>query len=131
MELKMATELSNIRDTLNSAFKTKKTFDYEYRVNQLKSLQKFLELEEDQIAEALQKDLSKPYVDAHSEVLSASAEIDYVLSHLKAWIKPTETDLPMFLAPGKSEIHYEPLGVVLIIGPFNFPVILTVCFNGF
>ena len=53
------------------------------------------------------------------DVLPLNLEIDHAINNLKSWMKPTFTKLPAIAAPSTSEIKYEPLGVVLIIAPFN------------
>ena len=58
------------------------------------------------------------------DVLPLNLEIDHAINNLKSWMKPTFTKLPAIAAPSTSEIKYEPLGVVLIIAPFNYPIYL-------
>jgi aldehyde dehydrogenase (NAD+) len=53
------------------------------------------------------------------------AEIDHTLKHLPSWIKPEKVATPLANQPATSTIHHDPLGVVLIIGPWNYPVQLV------
>jgi aldehyde dehydrogenase (NAD+) len=53
------------------------------------------------------------------------AESVYARRHLKAWAKPQRVRLPLAVMPGRAWYEYEPLGVVSIIGPWNYPVYLT------
>ena len=59
------------------------------------------------------------------EVLPIELEIDHAINNLKSWMQPVFTKLPAVAAPSTSEIRYEPLGVVLIIAPFNYPIYLA------
>lgn len=59
------------------------------------------------------------------ELLPLSLEADHVMKNLKSWMQPTFTKLPALVAPSTSEILYEPLGVILIIAPFNYPIYLA------
>jgi acyl-CoA reductase-like NAD-dependent aldehyde dehydrogenase len=59
------------------------------------------------------------------EILPLTLETDHVMNNLKSWMRPTFTKLPALVAPSTSEILYEPLGVVLIIAPFNYPIYLA------
>ena len=59
------------------------------------------------------------------EVLPIELEIDHAINNLKFWMQPVFTKLPAVAAPSTSEIRYEPLGVVLIIAPFNYPIYLA------
>ena len=49
-------------------------------------------------------------------------EIDHAICNLKKWIQPVSVDTPVLLGPAKSKIVYEPLGVVCIMGSWNFPL---------
>ncbi len=49
-------------------------------------------------------------------------EIDHAISNLGKWVQPVSVDTPVFMGPGKSSIFYEPLGVVCIMGSWNFPL---------
>ena len=59
------------------------------------------------------------------EVLPIELEIDHAINNLKSWMQPVFTKLPAVAVPSTSEIRYEPLGVVLIIAPFNYPIYLA------
>ena len=52
-------------------------------------------------------------------------ELDYAVKHLRSWAKPKRVKTPLAYFPGSSHIHPAPYGVALIIGPWNFPVQLT------
>ena len=49
-------------------------------------------------------------------------EIDHAISNLHKWLQPVPVDTPVFMGPAKSSIFYEPLGVVCIMGSWNFPL---------
>ena len=49
--------------------------------------------------------------------------IDHTVKHLKKWMKDDVVDTPLIIAPAKSKIMYEPLGVALIMGAWNFPYV--------
>jgi aldehyde dehydrogenase (NAD+) len=52
-------------------------------------------------------------------------EIDYHLKHFEKWMEPESPGESIYTFPSKSRIYRQPLGSVLIIGPWNFPVNLT------
>ncbi len=56
-----------------------------------------------------------------TEVCAVDAEIDLALANLDKWTLEVHCDTPLHLAPAKSQLKYEPLGVVLVIGSWNFP----------
>ena len=59
------------------------------------------------------------------DVLPMLLEIDHAINNLKTWMQPVFTKIPALAAPSTSEIRYEPLGVVLIVAPFNYPIYLA------
>lgn len=56
------------------------------------------------------------------EISIITGEIDHTLSNIKCWASDVKVDTPMFLGPARSKIIYEPLGVVCIMGSWNFPL---------
>jgi aldehyde dehydrogenase (NAD+) len=60
-----------------------------------------------------------------TETGTVLAEIGHTLSHLKAWMRPDKVSTPLSNQPGHSQVVHEPLGVVLIIAPWNYPVNLV------
>jgi aldehyde dehydrogenase (NAD+) len=80
-----------------------------------------------QLLAALEKDLCKPRVEAISvDVECILAEIRFTQKRLRQWMSQKRVPTPIAIQPGVSKIQHEPLGVVLIIGPWNYPVQLTV-----
>ncbi len=108
-------------------FATGKTKDYDFRVSQLQKLSQLIKENEQLILDALYADLRKPAIEAFgSEILGTLSEIKFVLKHLKSWMKPQKVGTPINLFPSSSYIHTEPLGVVLIVAPWNYPFVLTI-----
>ena len=108
-------------------FATGETRDYNFRVLQLKKLAQLITENDQLIFEAVHQDLRKPAIEAFgSEILIVLSEINYVLKHLKSWMKPQNVGTPATLFPSSSCIYAEPLGVVLIVAPWNYPFALTI-----
>jgi len=106
-------------------FMKSQPFSYTYRVQQLKLLKQTIEANKSQLIEALDADLSKPEFEAYlTEVGFVLNELTDTIKHLKKWMKPEKVSTPYFIQPAKSHIHATPLGVCLIISPFNYPVSL-------
>ncbi|WP_155487953.1 aldehyde dehydrogenase family protein, partial [Vibrio harveyi] len=59
------------------------------------------------------------------DVLPTVAQINYTLKRLNKWCKPSRRHSGLLLAPSKVTVEYQPVGVVGIISPWNFPVILS------
>lgn len=97
-----------------------------FRRNCLKNLAAEINKNEDKILSALHKDLGKSKVEAYvSEIQIVLNEIKYTLKHMRKWMKKTPVKTDFINFPAKSYILKEPKGVVLIIGPWNYPFLLT------
>jgi aldehyde dehydrogenase (NAD+) len=93
---------------------------------QLERLKDMLEEREDEFTTALATDLGKSAFEAYTtEIGFTINEIDHALKHLRRWVKPASVGLPVHLRPGSARVHPEPLGAVLIIAPWNYPVQLV------
>lgn len=93
------------------------------RRTQLEALKRLLLENEEAIVEALRADFGKPPTETYgTEIAFTVTEIDHALKHLDDWARPTRVKLPLTLRPGKARIVHEPLGTVLIIAPWNYPV---------
>ncbi|MFN3926420.1 MAG: aldehyde dehydrogenase [Pseudanabaenaceae cyanobacterium] len=103
------------------------TRSLEFRKGQLTKLNQLIRKYQDAILQAVHADLRKPAIEAFgSEVLVTQAEIKYILKHLAKWMQPKKVGTPLNLFPSSSYIYPEPLGVVLIIAPWNYPFALTI-----
>ncbi|GAX35881.1 aldehyde dehydrogenase [Nodularia sp. NIES-3585] len=102
-------------------FQTGKTKEITFRLQQLKILKQAILENEKAIFQALQADLQKPEVESYISEIKVTQEIDYAIKHLKNWHKPKQVAVPWQLFSYSARIHPEPLGVVLIIGAWNYP----------
>ncbi len=108
-------------------FATGKTKNYDFRLAQLKKLLDLIQGNDQLILDAVHADLRKPAIEAYgSEVLVTLSEIKYAIKHLQKWMKPQKVGTPINLFPSSSYIYTEPLGVVLIVAPWNYPFALTI-----
>ncbi|HHT22586.1 MAG TPA: aldehyde dehydrogenase [Bacteroidales bacterium] len=104
-------------------FATHKTKELDFRIENLRKLKSAVLKYEAEISNALWKDLRKSPEEAYlTEISIVLGEIDYHLKNLRRWAKPKRVSMPLKLFPSAGKIHYEPLGVVLIIAPWNYPM---------
>lgn len=125
----ITTELSNIGNIIQNQrefFQTGKTKDVTFRIEQLKTLKQAIIEHEQSIVEALQADLHKPEVETYLTEISVIKEIDYAIKHLQNWTKPQKAAVSWDFFSYSARIYPEPLGVVLIIGPWNYPFNLII-----
>ncbi len=92
-----------------------------WRRLQLKRLADLLAKHEKEILDVLAKDLGKPGTEAFFEVIALKQELKLAQQKLGAWMRPRRVKVPLSLQPGKAKVQLEPLGCVLIIGPWNYP----------
>jgi aldehyde dehydrogenase (NAD+) len=97
-----------------------------WRRHQLGALLRLLTEREDELTAALEDDLGKSRTEAFlSEIAVVRAEAGYALRHLDRWMAPEKIPVPGGLRPGRAWAQARPLGVVLIIGPWNYPLQLV------
>jgi len=104
-------------------FNSGKTRDIAFRKAQLQKLQEMLSDNETEIFEALHMDLGKSAMESYmSEIGFVQSEIRYMLKNIKRFNQPARVRTPLIYPGGSSYIYNDPLGVVLIIGPWNYPL---------
>lgn len=107
-------------------FQSGATHSLEFRSSQLRKLHDALVANESSLLTALHADLRKSAHDAFlGEIGFVLSEIRHALHHLSMWAKPSGRRVPWAAWPGKAFLRPEPFGVVLIIGPWNYPLQLT------
>lgn len=115
--------ISAIVEAQRSYFRSGATRPVEFRLEQLKRLREAIVRHEQAIVDALYVDLHKSYEEAYlTEISIVLAEIDNFLKHLRGWASLSKKRTPLKLMPSKSGIITEPLGVSLIIAPWNYPM---------
>lgn len=99
----------------------------DFRRKKLERLRDLIDLCEENILHALDMDLGKANFEAYvSEISFAKEEIKFALDNLSDWMKPVREKIPLTAMPAKSYSLYEPLGVTLIIAPWNYPFLLAI-----
>lgn len=102
------------------------TRSYEFRLQQLKQLKAAMLKYADDVEAALKADIGRPALEAYVEMSTAMEELNHTIKHLKKWMQPKKVGTPLLAQPGRSRIEYTPLGVVFIMGPYNYPFVLCI-----
>ncbi|MBI2262758.1 MAG: aldehyde dehydrogenase family protein [Caulobacterales bacterium] len=109
-----------------AAFDDGRTYDRMWRVSQLKALAGLVDAHEAAIAAALRDDLGKPRAEAlTTEAWLVRGEALRAARALPRWMRPRGVPTPLSLFPGRSRVVPEPRGVALIMGAWNYPLLLT------
>lgn len=122
----MSLSIKEVLDRQKAFFATQETKSLHFRMRTLKKLYQLIIDNEEAFYDALKKDLYKSRYEAYmTEIGLTLSEITYFLKNLKklSKIKRVKTPLTQFMA--KSYIYKEPYGVVLIMSPWNYPVLLS------
>ena len=96
-----------------------------WRRKQLNALTNLLENHQQEILNALSKDLRKPPTEAFFEIIAVKQEIKIAQKKLSKWMQTKQINVPISLRPAKAYVQPDPLGCILIIGPWNYPFSLT------
>ena len=108
---------------LRATFASGRTRPLAWRRQQLRSLRRMLEEHEADFVAALHEDLGKPALESFvSEIGLVRGEIDHALRHLGRWARGRRQLVPLALQPARARIVPQPLGVVLVIAPWNYPL---------
>jgi aldehyde dehydrogenase (NAD+) len=112
--------------SLRQFFDTRITRPYEWRRQQLQKMQRLILDNEKEILAALYTDLKKSPEEAYaSETGLVLSEIRYMLKHLAGWMRPRRVPTNPVNWPSSSTIYRDPLGVVLVVAPWNYPLQLS------
>jgi aldehyde dehydrogenase (NAD+) len=119
----MSTDVVATIDRLRATFDSGRTTDLGWRKRQLQGVIDLVRENEEQLAAALTADLGKPAFDSWlTELNLVKDEAAHALKHLGSWVKPTKHSVPLVVQPAKAWTEPQPLGVVLIIAPWNYPL---------
>ncbi|MGQ4598931.1 aldehyde dehydrogenase family protein [Nocardia sp. R6R-6] len=111
---------------MRRGFASNRTRGLEWRLEQLRSIVRLLDEREEEIAAALADDLGRNKAEAwFGDIASTRGEAVFAIKHLRRWMRRQRQSLSVIHYPGSAWMQFEPLGVVLIIGPWNYPVYLT------
>lgn len=106
-----------------AAFDNRETRPVEWRRATLTRLRQLLQEREERLLDALAADFGKPRFEAWTtEIGFTISDINHTLANLGTWTQPEKVPTPIAFMPGSSQIVSEPIGVVCVIAPWNYPV---------
>ena len=101
--------------------------DYTQRIDDLKRLRAAFKSRLDEFAAAMSADFGRR--SRHESLLTDGMtvlnEIDHICAHLRGWMQPRRAAADWLFLPARTEVRYQPLGVIGVIAPWNYPVNLA------
>jgi aldehyde dehydrogenase (NAD+) len=117
--------LENLFKSQKEFFMSGKTRDINFRIESLTKLKDIVEAYEQEILDAVYKDLHKDAIDAYAtEISGFYDEVKYAIKNVHIWAKIESVETPVYMFPSRSYLRKEPYGVTLIISPWNYPFLL-------
>jgi len=118
----------SVVESARKAFETGKTKNISWRLSQLQKLLDMIDDNIDKLREAVNKDLRKSSFEADlMEVMVLKNEIYHTMNNLHNWVKPEYVSKTLAQALDTVYYQYEPLGVTLVLGAWNYPINLLLC----
>jgi coniferyl-aldehyde dehydrogenase len=123
------TDLASLLAKLKAAHRKAGPPDYDTRVEHLDKLERALLARKHDIAKAIATDFGarSTHESLIAEVMITVNEIKHVRAHLHEWMETEPREVSWMFLPGRAEVVMQPVGVVGIISPWNYPVQLALC----
>lgn len=127
-ENKQIAEIDRIFESQRSAYKENPNPTAEERITHLKSLRKALVKHQEAIVAAIDEDFGCRSRDESllAEIFPSVEGIRYAVRNVKKWMRPSRRKVGALFQPARARVIYQPLGVVGVIAPWNYPVYLTI-----
>ncbi|MFC9789315.1 aldehyde dehydrogenase family protein [Rhodococcus sp. NPDC127528] len=111
---------------LRDAYASGRTRSAQWRIEQLRGIERMLDEREDEITRALAEDLGRDAFDSWlDDISNVKAEAVHARKQVRWWMRRRPQPLPLNQMPALGWVQYEPLGLVLVISPWNYPFALA------
>jgi aldehyde dehydrogenase (NAD+) len=112
-----------LNKSLRATFESGRTRPLAWRKAQLAGLRRMVDEGDAELVEALRQDLGRPPMEAFvADIGHVKGELRHLDKHVERWMRRTKVRVPITAAPAKGWVQPEPLGVALVIAPWNYPI---------
>jgi len=120
--------MSRVFDDQKNAYRKNPMSTLEQRIENLQTLKDILLKNQDRFIAAINSDFSSRSADETllAEIMPAIQGINYAIKNLSKWMKPSKRHVSLLFQPASNRVEYQPLGVVGVIVPWNYPLFLAV-----
>lgn len=119
-------DVKEIISAQRTFYRSQQTKSLDFRLSQLKQLERLLRDHEEALCVALKQDLGKPSSESYmTEIGLLYHKLSQAQKSLKRWSRPKKVATPLFLMPAKSYISPSPYGCTLILSACNYPLLLS------
>eukprot|EP01006_Ploeotia_vitrea_P048028 TRINITY_DN67189_c3_g1_i1.p1 TRINITY_DN67189_c3_g1~~TRINITY_DN67189_c3_g1_i1.p1 ORF type:complete len:556 (-),score=121.05 TRINITY_DN67189_c3_g1_i1:666-2333(-) len=119
-------DIPQVNQELKQSFASGRTRPVAFRVQQLKQLHKLIKENEEELIKAIQMDLNRPRVEALLyDVLVTLHEVESLIKNTAEWAQPEKRKFSLLTFPSTDTMQAEPYGTTLVIGTWNYPIMLT------
>ena len=120
-------DLKELLDLQKAAFNDQPFPSEKLRITQLKALKTALLKHKEKLIKAISADFGHRSEDETqlADIMPTILSINYHIKNLRSWMKPEKRHVSMLFQPASSKIMFQPLGVIGIMSPWNYPVFLT------
>lgn len=120
--------LPELLSTQQQAFQAQPMPSAEQRIEWLQGLRTLLANQQQQLAQAISADFShrSQHETLLAELMPSLDGIDYACKRIKRWMRPARRKVGLAFQPARAQVVYQPLGVVGVIVPWNYPLFLSI-----